>query len=126
MTTSELKLASTDWDLLDALWTLGRATARQVTEHLQPTHGWAYSTVKTLLDRLRERELVHATQVGRQWVYSPAVERVAAQRNAWTRLVKTAFGGGEAAALRFVAEGASSLPADQREKLLKLLQDADQ
>ena len=47
-----LLLHETEWDLLDALWKLERATARQIAEELTDKRGWAYSTVKTLLDRM--------------------------------------------------------------------------
>ena len=51
-------ILETEWDILDALWRAERATARQVTEALAERRGWAYSTVKTLLDRMVEKDLV--------------------------------------------------------------------
>jgi BlaI family penicillinase repressor len=114
------ELKDTEWDLLDALWTLERATAREVAEYLHERRGWAYSTVKTLLDRMVERELVAARKVGNVWEYSPAIARVTARKSAWARFVERAFGGETAPALHFVAD-ASELTPEQRAELLALL-----
>ena len=65
-------ILETEWDILDALWPAERATAREVTEDLASRRGWAYSTVKTLLDRMVDKELVVARQVGNVWKYTPA------------------------------------------------------
>ena len=96
----------TEWDLLAVLWTRERATAREVTEALAKKRGWAVSTVKTLLDRMVQKELVAARQVGSVWEYTPAVRNVEARRSAWAELVDKAFGGSVAPALHFLAKDA--------------------
>jgi len=106
---SERKKATiheTEWDLLEVLWAKERATAREVTEELAKKRGWAVSTVKTLLDRMVQKELVSARQVGNVWEYTPAVRHVDAQRSAWADLVGKAFGGAIAPALHFLAKDA--------------------
>ena len=96
----------TEWDLLEVLWSAGRGTAREVAEHLQGKRGWAYSTVKTLLDRMVTKGLVHARQVGNVWEYTPAVKRLEARRSAWVDFVHKAFGGATTPALHFLAKEA--------------------
>lgn len=96
----------TEWDLLEVLWSRQRATAREVTEELARTRGWAVSTVKTLLDRMVQKQLVAARQVGNVWEYTPAVRPVEARRSAWGELVEKAFGGAVAPALHFLAKDA--------------------
>ena len=93
----------TEWDILDALWTAERATARELAEALHDRRGWAVSTVKTLLDRMVTKGLVSARQVGNVWEYSPALKREQARRSAWVEFVKKAFGGATAPALHFLA-----------------------
>lgn len=106
MAERKAKIHETEWDLLDALWTSERATAREVSEALATKRGWAVSTVKTLLDRMVEKGLVHARQVGNVWEYTPAVKRVDARRTAWGEFVEKAFGGSAAPALHFLAKDA--------------------
>jgi BlaI family penicillinase repressor len=113
-------ILETEWDLLDALWTAERATAREVAQALAAKRGWAYSTVKTLLDRMAEKGLVNARQVGNVWEYTPAVPRQRAQRWAWRRFVDVAFGGAVAPTLAFVAKE-TRLSKEQRAELRALL-----
>jgi BlaI family penicillinase repressor len=114
------EILETEWDILDALWQAERATARQVTEALQERRGWAYSTAKTLLDRMVEKGLVQARQVGNVWEYTPGLPRQKAQRWAWRRLVDVAFGGATAPTLAFVARE-TRLTRREREHLRALL-----
>ena len=110
----------TELDLLEVLWKVERATAREVGEALSEKRGWAYSTVKTLLDRMVAKNLLHARQVGNVWEYSPAVQRAEARRFAWVRFLEGAFGGAVAPALEFLATEAR-LTKKQRETLRALL-----
>jgi BlaI family transcriptional regulator, penicillinase repressor len=96
----------TEWDLLEVLWGKERGTAREVTEALTKKRGWAVSTVKTLLDRMVQKGLVSARQVGNVWEYTPAVRSVDAKRSAWADLVEKAFGGAVTPALHFLAKDA--------------------
>jgi BlaI family penicillinase repressor len=96
----------TEWDILEVLWAKERATAREVGEALTKKRGWAVSTVKTLLDRMVQKELVSARQVGNVWEYTPAVQPIEARRSAWGELVEKAFGGAVAPALHFLAKDA--------------------
>ena len=105
----------TEWDLLEVLWSKERATAREVTEALVEKRGWAVSTVKTLLDRMVQKHLVAARQVGNVWEYTPAVKPVDARRSAWAELVGKAFGGAVAPALHFLARDAKLSKKDLAE-----------
>ena len=81
MTQSDRSLQATEWDLLEVLWAAERATAREVADALQARRGWAYSTVKTMLDRMVKKELVDARRVGNVWEYAPAIARDDARRD---------------------------------------------
>lgn len=117
-------ILDTEWDLLEALWSRERGTAREVADALEARRGWAYSTVKTMLDRMVDKGLIAARRVGNVWEYSPALSRVEARRGAWQRFVDTAFAGSTAPALRFLASD-GSLTRRQREQLLRLLEEDD-
>ena len=114
------EILETEWDILDALWTVERATAREVTTALAGKRRWAYSTVKTLLDRMVDKGLVVARQVGSVWEYTPAFPRRKAQTWAWRRFVDVAFGGAVAPSVAFVARE-SKLSRKERAELRVLL-----
>jgi BlaI family penicillinase repressor len=116
-------MQATEWDILGVLWEREEATARDVADALVQSRGWAMSTVRTMLERMRAKQLVHGRRVGNVWVYSAALPRVDAQRSAWKRFADTVFDG-TAGALRFLAEDAK-LTRRQRDKLVALLEQED-
>jgi BlaI family penicillinase repressor len=115
------EILETEWDILDALWQLERGTAREVSERLAGKRRWAYSTVKTLLDRMVDKGLVVGRQVGNVWEYTPSLPRQKAQRWAWRRFVDVAFGGAVAPSLAFVAKE-SKLTKQERAELRTILE----
>jgi predicted transcriptional regulator len=68
-------MAKTEWVLMEALWARGHATATELQKDLEPQQGWAYSTVKTMLDRLVEKGYVKWQRRGNVYEYSPRVRR---------------------------------------------------
>jgi len=68
-------LAKSEWSLMEALWTRGEATASALQADLRATQDWAYSTVKTMLDRLVEKGYVKSRRIGNVYEYSPKIRR---------------------------------------------------
>ena len=64
MAKSDDKPSAAEWLLLKALWRLGKVTVRQVHEAVAPETGWAYTTVKTMLERMERKGLLRVARVG--------------------------------------------------------------
>jgi BlaI family transcriptional regulator, penicillinase repressor len=47
-----------EYDILRILWKNGRQTVREVHDKLVETSGWAYTTTKTMMDRMVNKELL--------------------------------------------------------------------
>jgi BlaI family penicillinase repressor len=63
-------------EVLRALWDLGPATIRSLTDRLYPSGGTSeYATVQKLLKRLEAKSLVARRTEGRQNVFRAAVQR---------------------------------------------------
>ncbi|MCA9177309.1 MAG: BlaI/MecI/CopY family transcriptional regulator [Planctomycetales bacterium] len=75
---NERDLSKAEWALMSALWARERGTATEIQKDLQDTQGWAYSTVKTMLDRLVEKGFVSFRRVGNVYEYFPSVHRKSA------------------------------------------------
>ncbi len=118
-------LNDTEWQVISVLWSLGSATASEVTRAIQSKRPWAYSTVKTLLDRMVEKDFVLARQVGNVWEYRPAEPEADLCRKEWQRFVDNAFGGSMLPALQFLASDAK-LTRKQRQQLIDLLQEKEE
>jgi BlaI family transcriptional regulator, penicillinase repressor len=117
-------LTGVERDVLAVLWELERATAREVAEALADSRGWAYSTAKTVLDRMMAREIVLGRRVGNVWEYRAALKPLEANRGAWVRFVEGAFGGATGSALHFIVKDAK-LTKKQRDTLRRLLDEED-
>lgn len=70
------RIGGAELEVLKALWALGPATIRELTDRLYPAGGVAhYATVQKLLERLEEKRCVRHRAGGRANVYSAAVDR---------------------------------------------------
>jgi predicted transcriptional regulator len=119
-----MKLSDAEWQVMNALWECQPATVREVMDHLPADHGWAYTTVKTMLTRLAAKEAVRETKRGNTAVYEPLVSRATARRSALGALLNQAFGGTLEPLLHFlVAE--RQLTARQQRELAALLAEVD-
>ena len=77
----EIRLTKFELEIMDALWTLGTASVREVQEHLPERKRPAYTTVQTIVYRLEEKGAVRRIKkIGNAHVFEPSVTRKAAQR----------------------------------------------
>ena len=77
MTKSLPDIAKSEWVLMEALWSRARGTATELQTDLKSSQGWAYSTVKTMLDRLVDKGYVKSRRVGNVYEYKPKYNRKA-------------------------------------------------
>ena len=73
MSTRNRPLTDLQQAILDFIWTAGPSTAERIREGLSPRHQLKDSTIRTLLRRLEERDLVTHTVDGKVFVYAAAV-----------------------------------------------------
>src|SRR5262245_15131617 len=90
---SKLRLSDAEWTVMSAIWERSPASARDVLEAAGPATGWAYTTVKTILDRLVEKQALKTRRRANVILYEPRVTRVAARAAAVRSLVDRAFEG---------------------------------
>jgi BlaI family transcriptional regulator, penicillinase repressor len=79
--------------IMQALWTLGRANARDITDALNKIEPIAHSTVQTLLRGLEEKGSIGHEIEGRTFVFFPLVAEDKFKRSAVRDLVDRVFGG---------------------------------
>ncbi len=75
MTSPSTELGRAEWAVMEALWKRQRGTATELQRDLEESHHWAYSTVKTMLDRLVAKGFVKACRVSNVYEYTPKVHR---------------------------------------------------
>ncbi|HYC78479.1 MAG TPA: BlaI/MecI/CopY family transcriptional regulator [Planctomycetota bacterium] len=119
---SKIALTDAEWKVMEVLWTRSPATARDVHDALAPETAWAYTTVKTLLDRLEEKGAVAAEMRRNAAHYLPTVTRDEGRRGALRALLDKAFGGAVAPLVHHLLRE-ETLSRKDREELARLLKE---
>ena len=120
-----MKLTKAEWQIMNALWEAHPATAREVMDRLPAGVKWAYTTIKTMLTRLVEKQAVSESKQGNTSMYDPLVSQRKARVSAFKSLLETAFDGAMGPLVHFLAEEKQLTPKQQAE-LIQLLQDENE
>lgn len=121
MSAPEVELTEAEWSVIKAVWETEPCTAPAIQEKLfQPT-GWAYSTVRTLMDRMVAKGVLTARKQGKLTIYQSAVTRGQAQRGELLYALKHAFNGALTPMVQCLLE-TNDLDADELAKIEALIQ----
>jgi len=111
-------------DLLQVLWPLGAATAKQVHEAMLPQRpDVTYATVLRLMQVMHAKGLLARDESERSHVYSPVHARDALQGNLLNDLMQRAFAGSAKALV--LAALKSGISKKERAEIEQLLKDGD-
>ena len=88
--TSADQLSRRERQILDILYRLGQASAKDVMENMDDAP--SYSSVRTLIGKLVEKGHVDHMESGLKYVYFPLVTHDKASKSALDNVVKTFFG----------------------------------
>ena len=116
------KLSDAEWSVMNVVWERHPACARDVLEALEEQTGWAYTTVKTMLDRLVEKGALTMRKRANLGLYEPAVSRGEARTAAVRSLLDRAFEGAFGSLFQHLAKE-ERLGARDRERLERLLEE---
>eukprot|EP01030_Chromulinospumella_sphaerica_P017873 gene17873-17716_t len=115
------KPTAAELDLLQALWPLGSATAKQVHEAMQTNKPeLAYGTVLRLMQIMHTKGILIRDESQRSHIYAPAQAQDALQTNLLKDLMQKAFAGSaKALVLAALRSGISKKERAEIEKILK-------
>ena len=99
-----VELFDSEWAILQAVWEREPCAAPTVQEALQQEKGWAYTTVKTLMDRMVKKGLLETERIRNLYLYRSAITRAQAQRSEIMKTVKRAFDGALTPMMQFLIE----------------------
>ena len=114
MTDSNLELFESEWAILRAVWKLQPCAAPTVQESLEKEKGWAYTTVKTLMDRMVKKGLLKVDKIRNLHLYSARITRPQAQKSEIARTIKRAFNGTLTPMMQFLIENERLSDAEYR------------
>jgi len=109
-------------DVLNLVWSLNSATARELYARQAEPGGRAYTTLMTTLDRLFRKGLLRRDKEGLAWRYAPALTRAAFEQKRMDALAARIVGEhGDAGLVAFVdaAAAADGPLLDRLEELIR-------
>lgn len=124
---AEPKLSKLELQIMDALWTRGSASIREIQEGFPETNRPAYTTIQTIVYRLEAKKAVRRVKkVGNFHIFEAAVSRSAAQRRLIDDLLAV-FGGRSQPVMAHLIESGKLTLADvkEAEKILRKLERKD-
>ena len=86
-------LTPLELDIMKAVWRRPPITVRDVQELIRPCRPLAYTTVMTIMDRLRHKGFLTRRLEGRTHFYEPAVAYTDVRDEAVSKLIESFFGG---------------------------------
>jgi len=117
-------LTDAEWDVINVLWNEDEpCTAGRVQEALADSRDWAYSTVKTTLDRMVAKGLLSVTREGKRHLFSPAVSASTTRLTELKHFLSQAFGGAFSPALQLIIEE-EGLSPEELASLKRMIEEA--
>ena len=117
-------LTDAELRLMQILWDRGPATVGEVVAALPRRGKLAYNTVLTTLRILESKGHVSHSKEGRAFVYTPRIDRSAAQRSALRHVVSRFFeGSAEKLVVNLLAD--KKLNPRERERLQKMIRESE-
>ncbi|MDB5915996.1 MAG: BlaI/MecI/CopY family transcriptional regulator [Massilia sp.] len=115
------KPTAAELDLLQTLWPLGAATAKQVHQEIQKARpDVTYATVLRLMQIMHTKGLLIRDESERSHVYAPAQAQDSLQTNLLKDLIQKAFSGSaKALVLAALRSGISKKEREEIEDMLK-------
>jgi predicted transcriptional regulator len=117
------ELSRRERQILDILYSQGRATAAEVQTALPDPP--SYSAVRALLRILEEKGHVRHEQDGPRYVYLPTVARDSAKKSALRHLLQTFFDGSAEQAISALLDGSAARLSDSElDRLARMIEQA--
>ena len=125
---SKSKLTRLELQIMEALWTRGKVSIREIQEAFPEKHRPAYTTIQTTVYRLEGKKAVRRIgKVGNFHIFEPSISRNAAQRRLIDDLLAL-FGGRTQPVMAHLIESGRLTLEDvkEAEKTLRNLQRKDE
>ncbi|WP_417380253.1 BlaI/MecI/CopY family transcriptional regulator [Gimesia sp.] len=117
-------MTDVEWVIMNVIWEHEPCAAGTVQEALAESYAWAYSTVKTTMDRMVTKGLLTRKSIRNLNLFSAAISPDNAKRGELKRLLKRAFDGALTPMLQFIVDE-EELSDEEIQQLRKLINQAD-
>ena len=97
-------LTEAEWEIMKVVWEQEPCAAGTVQEALAQSRGWAYSTVKTTMDRMVKKGLLTTHTIRNLSLFTSRISETEARRSEFRKMLKRAFDGALAPMMQFLLE----------------------
>ncbi|MEO6079064.1 MAG: BlaI/MecI/CopY family transcriptional regulator [Steroidobacteraceae bacterium] len=105
-------LTTTELEMMNVVWRLGRCTVHQVIEELRPHRTLAYSSVSTMVRILEQKGFVSSEKEGRGHLYTPSISKETYQVRSLRHMVQHVFDGTPTLLVQRLVNSEQLNPAD--------------
>ena len=113
------QLTEAEWTIMKVVWDNEPCAAGTVQEALTKSKDWAYSTVKTTMDRMVNKGLLEITKIRNLQLFNSRISREDANKGEFRKMLKRAFDGALTPMMQFLIEN-ENLSAEELKKLREL------
>ena len=115
-----VELTEAEWEIMKIVWEKEPCAAGTVQESLAASRDWAYSTVKTTMDRMAQKGLLEIQKIRNLQLFKSRISHVDAKRGEFRKMLKRAFDGALTPMMQFLIEH-EGLSKDESGQLRKLV-----
>ncbi len=101
---TQTRMGQVQLRIMQLLWQMKRATARELTEELNKSDPIAHSTVQTLLRQLEAKGSVAHEKQQRTFYFYPLVKEEKVKKSAASELIHNVFGGNVGGLVSYLLE----------------------
>ncbi|MBW8035975.1 MAG: BlaI/MecI/CopY family transcriptional regulator [Planctomycetes bacterium] len=98
------ELTEAEWAIMKVVWENEPCAAGTVQEALTKSKDWAYSTVKTTMDRMSGKGLLEITKIRNLQLFSSMISQEDAKKGEFRKMLKRAFDGALTPMMQFLIE----------------------
>lgn len=115
-----VELTEAEWEIMKVIWEKEPCAAGTVQEKLTANRNWAYSTVKTTMDRMVEKGFLEIQKIRNLQLFKSRISEIDAKRGEFRKMLKRAFDGALTPMMQFLIEheGLSKKEASQLRNLV--------
>lgn len=114
------EMTEVEWTIMKVVWDHQPCAAGTVQDTLAEAKGWAYSTVKTTMDRMVQKGLLHIQKVRNLQLFSSTINETQARKGEFRKMLSRAFDGAMGPMMQYLVEH-EKLTDDDLRQLRRLI-----
>ena len=114
-----VNISEAEWQIMEILWKEGRLTAAEIIDRAKDT-GWSESTVKTLIRRLNEKNIIGKDSSGAKFSYYPLVSEASVKKKETKSFLDRIYNGSLKMLVTSLAPK-DALTEDEADELMKII-----